>query len=441
VTAGQDATTTPHAANAPRSFVRTTLALVGTRVAVLVSGLIASVLMTRILGPEGRGQYAVVVAMVGAAVAIGHCSVEQSQVYLAGRGANIKALTANAMVLALILGTVAAGMTALVAVVFAYPYRGALGHPALPIALLAIPVTMIVLWTNGLLILEGRTRVMNRAVLLGGLVQVALYVGMAVAHRFTVTTVVLAWTLATAVPLLLTLPGLRPRRVDIRIRLAREAIGFGLRYHLSLVSFFLLLRIDVLMLGAIKDDRAVGLYALAVTLIELTNLVTDAVSTAVLQRQTSLPLEESGRFTARVVGLSGVLAVVAAAGLVAASPALVPLIFGADFRGSLPALFALAPGVVALAMARSAGGYLLRRNRPLVNSVIALTALGVNVALNLLLIPLWGIVGTGVASSIAYILLSGSYLTWLRHAAGVGIGDFRPRLTELLWRRAPERQV
>lgn len=432
MTAGQDATTTPHAANAPRSFVRTTLALVGTRVAVLVSGLIASVLMTRILGPEGRGQYAVVVAMVGAAVAIGHCSVEQSQVYLAGRGANIKALTANAMVLALILGTVAAGMTALVAVVFAYPYRGALGHPALPIALLAIPVTMIVLWTNGLLILEGRTRVMNRAVLLGGAVQVVMYMGLAITHRLTVTSVLLAWTLTTAVPLLLTLPALRPRRVDIRVKLARKAIGFGLRYHLSLVSFFLLLRVDVLMLGAIKDDHAVGLYALAVTLIELTNLVTDAVSAAVLQRQTNLPLDESGRFTARVVGLSGLLAVLAATGLVVASPALVPLVFGDDFRGSLPALFALAPGVVALAMARSAGGYLLRRNRPLVNSLIALTALGANVILNLWLIPLWGIAGAGVASSIAYILLAGSYLMWLRRAAGLALREFQPGIVDLL---------
>lgn len=432
MTIGRGGTTNARATHGPRSFVRTTLALVATRVTVLVSGLVATVLMTRILGPDGRGQYAVIVAMVGTAVAIGHCSVEQAQVYLAGRGANMKALAANAIALGLLLGAAVAGVTALVAAVFAYPYNRALEQPALPIALLAIPLTMIVLWTNGLLILEGRTRVMNRAVLLGGAVQVVMYMGLAITHRLTVTSVLLAWTLTTAVPLLLTLPALRPRRVDIRVELARKAIGFGLRYHLSLVSFFLLLRVDVLMLGAIKDDHAVGLYALAVTLIELTNLVTDAVSAAVLQRQTNLPLDESGRFTARVVGLSGLLAVLAATGLVVASPALVPLVFGDDFRGSLPALFALAPGVVALAMARSAGGYLLRRNRPLVNSLIALTALGANVILNLWLIPLWGIAGAGVASSVAYILLAGSYLMWLRRAAGLALREFQPGIVDLL---------
>jgi len=434
VTCGPGETSAPFEPNVPRAFVRTTLALIGTRVLLLVSGLFASVLMTRILGPEGRGQYAVIVAMVGTAVAVGHCSIEQAQVYLAGRGVDIRALTANAVILGLLLGSVVACATALVAVGYSYRYDRALNQLALLFALLAIPLTIVVLWTNGLLILEGRTRVMNRAVMVGGAVQVAMYTGLAITDRLTVTTALLAWALTIGAPLLLTLPALRPRRVDINLRLARESLGFGLRYHLALVGFFLLLRIDVLMLGAIKDDRVVGLYALAVTLIELTNLVTDAVSTAVLQRQTNLPLEESGRFTAQVVGLSGVLAVLAATGLLATSPTLVPLVFGEDFRGTLPALFALAPGVVALAMARSAGGYLLRRNRPLVNSLLALMALTVNVALNLALIPSWGLVGTGIASSIAYVLLAGSYLLWLYRAANLDMRDFQPRIITLLRR-------
>lgn len=425
---------TPQETAGRQSIIRSVLAIVGTRVVLLLSGVFVSVLIARILGPVGRGQYAVIVAMVGTAVVVGHCSVEQAQVYLASRGADMRALTANAVVLGLLLGVMVAGATALVALVFAFPYDRALQQPDLPIALLAIPVSIVVLWTNGLLVLDGRIRVLNRAMLLGGAVQVAMLVGLTITDRLTVTAVLLSWTVNAAVPLVLSLPALRPRWLDLRAPLARAALGFGLRYHPAQLGLFLLLRVDVLMLAAIKDDRVVGLYALAVTLIELTNLATDAVSTAVLQRQTNLPLAESGRFTARVVGLSGMLAVFGAAGLLIASPTLVPLVFGEDFRGSLPALFALAPGVVALAMARSAGSYLLRRNRPLINSLLALTALAVNVALNLALIPLWGLVGTGVASSIAYVLLAGSYLVWLRRAASLDICDFQPGIVTLLRR-------
>jgi O-antigen/teichoic acid export membrane protein len=61
-------------------------------------------------------------------------------------------------------------------------------------------------------------------------------------------------------------------------------------------------------------------------------------------------------------------------------------------------------------------------------------ALTVNVALNLALIPSWGLVGTGIASSIAYVLLAGSYLLWLYRAANLDMRDFQPRIITLLRR-------
>jgi multisubunit Na+/H+ antiporter MnhB subunit len=72
------------------------------------------------------------------------------------------------VILGLLLGSVVACATALVAVGYSYRYDRALNQLALLFALLAIPLTIVVLWTNGLLILEGRTRVMNRAVMVGG---------------------------------------------------------------------------------------------------------------------------------------------------------------------------------------------------------------------------------------------------------------------------------
>ena len=416
------------------SLVRTALAIAGTRVLLLVSGVVTSVLIARALGPEGRGQYAVLVAIAGTAVVLGHSSIEQAQVFLVGRGADMSVLSANAVWLGTLLGILVAGVTALVTVALEYPNPRAFQQPALPIALLAVPLSIVVLLTNGLLVLSGRTRVLNRSMLLSGAVQFVLLVIAAIAHRLTVTTVVLAWTLSAGTPLLLTLHALRPHRAHISPGLAREAFGFGIRYHGAMVSRFLLLRVDVLILAAMKDDRSVGLYALAVTLIELTNVATDAVSTAVLQRQTHLPLALSARLTARVVGLSGGLAAIAATALLALSPTLVPLVFGQNFRDCVPALFALGPGVVALAMARSASSYLLRHNRPLVNSAIAFAALAVNATLNLALIPRWGIVGCGLASSVAYVLLAIGHLIWLRQTAGLTSRDFKPDLAGLLRR-------
>jgi len=412
--APQEPTFPPRGPVASESHARIALGIFGTRVVLLSIGIATSVLLARTLGPQGRGEYAVIVAMVGIAVVLGHSSVEQAQVYLVSRRVNMRALAANAVAFGFLVGAAVAGATAIVAASFAFPYAGVLRQPDLPIALLAIPASLIVLWSNGLLVLAGRIRVLNRAMLLSGVVQVAMLLGFAVSGRLTVTVVLICWTVNAAVPLVLTLPALRPRREDVSVRLARETFAFGLRYHPAMLGLHLLLRVDVLILAAMTDDRSVGLYALAVSLIELTNVATDSVSTAVLRHQTLIPLHESGRFTLRVVGVSAVLAVLMSAGLLVVAPTLVPIIFGEEFRGSLPAVFALAPGVVAIAMARSASSYLLRLNRPLVNSALALSALALNVVLNLLLIPMWGIAGCGVASSIAYVVLAGSNLIWLR---------------------------
>lgn len=409
-----------------RSLARAAADVAGTRIVLLVLGLGVSVLIARALGPAGRGEYALVVAVSATAVTLGHLSIEQAQVYLTSTGAGLRRLAANAVALGLVLGCLAvAGVFALSALT-GYPAQEVESLLALGLGLAAVPFSMVALYANGLLVLEGRTDLVNRAALLGGGAQTALLVALGFAGRLTVTVVVAAWLLNAVLPLVVSLRHLRPSPQQLSWRLARQEAGLGLRYHGGLASLYLLLRVDVLMLAALRSDREVGLYALAVTLVELTNIATDAIATVVLRRQTTSSLADAALFTARVVGLTLVLALVAVLGLVLISPLFVPLVYGQAFSGAVPALFALAPGVVALAATRSAGGYLLRLNRPWTVTALAFTAMLVNVSLNLVLIPVLGIVGASVSSSVAYTLLAGAYVVWLRRSARLRWSSFSP---------------
>lgn len=416
------------------SLARRAVSLAGTRIVLLVLGTVASVLVARALGPAGRGQYAIAVAIAGTAVALAHASVEQAQVYLTSIGTSLRRLSANAVALSLVLGLAAVSVVAAASALVGYPSENLAQDGVLLLALASVPATILTLYTNGLLVLKGRTDLLNYGGLLGGTTQCLLLFVLAATGRLTVLLVVVAWALAAVLPLAVALPHLRPRARDLHLATARQELGLGLRYHGGLASLYLLLRVDVLLLAAFMDDRAVGLYALAVGLIELTNVATDAVATAVVQRQTTVSMQDAALLTARVVGATAVLAVAATAGLVLLGPVLVPLVYGAEFRDAVPALFALAPGVLALATSRSAGGYLIRLNRPWVVTGLAGSALLVNVLANLVLIPPLGIVGAGLASSLAYVLLAGCYLTWLRRAGGLRLRNFAPRL-ELRRRR------
>jgi O-antigen/teichoic acid export membrane protein len=402
------------------------MAVAGTRVLLLVLGTVASVVIARSLGPAGRGRYAFAVAVATTAIALSHASIEQAQVYLISTGTSLRRLAANAVGLGLALGLVAGAGVLLLCALFGWPTSAPFSDVPLLLALAAVPVSIAVLYTNGLLVLAGNTRLLNRAGLVAGGAQCATLVLLGATGRLSVPAVVAVWAVSAALPLLVSLPHLKPRVGDASWDLARQEIGIGLRYHAGLASLYLLLRVDVLILAALRSDTDVGLYSLAVGLVELTNVAADAVAMVILRRQATEALHQAAALTARVVGLTVVLASLVAGGLCLLGPTVVPLVYGRAFSDAMPSLYALAPGVLALAASRALGGYLIRLNKPWTYTILTTIAMLTNVGLNLVLIPRYGPAGAGLATSAAYILLALLMVRWFRLTARLPLTAFSP---------------
>ena len=96
--------------------------------------------------------------------------------------------------------------------------------------------------------------------------------------------------------------------------------------------------------------------------------------------------------------VGGVLVVVAAA----VAPFVIPLVYGQEYQDAIVPFLILLPAVLALAISRIASGDLVRRNRLGTTAGIAVTALAVNIALNLALISAFAAVGAAVASLSSY---------------------------------------
>jgi O-antigen/teichoic acid export membrane protein len=110
----------------------------------------------------------------------------------------------------------------------------------------------------------------------------------------------------------------------------------------------------------------------------------------------------------------------------------VPLAYGSDYVGSIAPLLALLPGVVAVGLTRPITAILVRLDRPLVLSAICILALVVNVSLNLVLIPVLGVVGASVASSVAYAAQALAYTSWLLRETPLRLADLRPTRRDLI---------
>jgi len=181
------------------------------------------------------------------------------------------------------------------------------------------------------------------------------------------------------------------------------ALSLGIRGQLGNVATFFNYRLDVFVVNYYLNTTEVGLYALGVMVSEALWQVPNAAALALVPR-TVRSLDETGvEFTCLVCRQVFSVACVTALIIAALSGWLIPLVFGERFAASVPVIWWILPGTVALAVSKVMCADLLARGVPEYATMFAFVSLVVTVVLDLLLIPRMGIQGAALASSAAYL--------------------------------------
>lgn len=406
--------------------VRETVAAYGARLAL---GAVIGIVISRSLHPEGRGAYAVVVLIASIATALGHLSIGQANVGF--WNTDRKAIPATN----LLLGPQIGALSALVVGAVVLLWRETLVPGADPwliaIALATVPVAVPIVHMTMITLLLGKLNVVNRSITLAALVQCILLLLAAWAGMLSTGVVVAVWVVVTTIQFGFLFPTIRPHLQGVDLGLARRLIRAGSEYHVGVVALFFLLRIDVLLLNALSTTARAGLYTLAVSVGEMAYAGTDALSQSMMRRQAEHQLDRSGDITTRTTRLAILISVLSVGFLCAVAPFAIPFLYGSPFRDSVPALWALAPGLVAYTITRALTTYLLRLGRPRVMSGFTVLALATNISLNLILIPVWGIVGCALASSASYVLYALCYANWFGRSVGLPVYQLLPGRAEV----------
>jgi O-antigen/teichoic acid export membrane protein len=188
-----------------------------------------------------------------------------------------------------------------------------------------------------------------------------------------------------------------------------DSLGLGLAAVLGAA----LSRLDIVLLGLLKDTEAVALYGGAYRFMESSQFLSTAVALASfpalarLSRTTSPTLGEATAIALKVVL---VVTVPLAVGFVVFAQPLLRLVYGPDFDGGQASLQILGPVVI------TTGVYSLvtfvlssqERQRPIVVALAACTV--VNVLGNLVLIPRMGATGAAIAWAATTVVLGGMTL-------------------------------
>jgi O-antigen/teichoic acid export membrane protein len=199
-----------------------------------------------------------------------------------------------------------------------------------------------------------------------------------------------------------------------------ELLRYGARSHPDLLFQQVMLRSDFLFIGALLGSSALGHYAMASAAAELLLIVPEAVTTPLMKRLLQQD-RDMQRLTPLALRLTATVMLGACLGMALIGEWLIVTLFGVVYQPAYPALLALLPGLFGLCYASILRLDLLGKNRPGTVSLLMGAGALLNLALNLILIPRYGIVGAAAASSIAYLGVTLALLALYCRLSGVAL--------------------
>ena len=409
-------------------FLPAAMQTFGAQVGVALLSLVNVMIVSRALGPSGRGNLAFLMAIATLTSFLATMGVHEANVNLAGSEPRLRrALAGNSVVLSAIVGAIAI-VAVVVLMVVAPGVKGDASTSLIVLALASVPMLLLNMYLRAVIQGEYGFGVSNLTWFLPAVINVSVNGALALVGELTVGLALATWivgqTIATAI-----MVWYIARRSGFgrpSISLAGRTLGFGTKSHVGRVMLLGNYRLDQWILGAIAGPTELGLYSVAVALAEALFLL--PTSLAIVQRPDLVRVSEADavRRSSAVFRHALFLTLVTGAVLVLAAPLIIVGLFGEDFRGAVNELRILACGAFGIVALKQLGNALTARQMPTQASLAIGFAFVSTVVLDLLLIPHHGGIGASIASTVSYTLGGIAMVVIFRRSLGGSGRDLIP---------------
>lgn len=387
-------------------FIRDSASVLATQVAITVMGVGTSVITARMLGPHDRGLFQLLVLLPTTLANFVKFGIPQANVYfMRRRGAAASDVASNSVWFALVLGTA----LALVAYVgrrwMLSPFLHEAPPSTIPAVLVLVPCVLLQTFFAGVLQAEQRFREYNFQQLMPTLLGLlGMPLALVVLHTGLIGAIVTQTLIAIVVTIWLAARVHRtaPLRLGWNRELARGMLSFGGKSYLQTLASTLHFRVDQYMIAAFLDPTQVGLYAVACNLTNLLLKLPDATGIVVYPRLAAAADRDAHAQTTAVCRHTLFIMAVAGLGYVVLGPTAVRVLYGKAYVDAIRPMLLMLPGIIMVSLYLLLTRNFTSRNRQQVNIVAAASALAINVGLNWVLIPRFGISGAAVSTAVSY---------------------------------------
>ncbi|NQT33740.1 polysaccharide biosynthesis C-terminal domain-containing protein [bacterium] len=402
----------------------------GSQVGVLLFGMSAQIILARTLGPSGKGTFSLAMAVASTLAVLAHMSLSSANSHFAGRHPDHRrAMVGNSLLLAFLWGAIVTGVVIYLKNRIPAAYLPSLSDRLWGMVLVAIIPLLLFEFSNGLVLglnwirRFSLTLILKEALLLTGVGWLA-YKGV-----LSVECAVAVWILACVAVAILQASSAWFRvglSITVSPRLLWRMATFSLQSHTANVFGFLRLRFDWFMIDYFLDQRELGYYTIACMLIYALWYLPIAIAQVLIPHissRISRDTEAGNELTPVLARLGTSVALLGALLLGVLGYPIILLLPGEEFLPAYPALLIMLPGGVMLGLARILAGDLIGRGLPKYSMVISISAFVINVVVNLIFIPKFGILGAAATASITHIFAGMMYVYFFTRVSGVRVRE------------------
>ena len=399
------------------TLVLTTLA----NLAVPLTAALTGPLLARVLGVEGRGQLAAVLAPLTLAMLLFNGGLPEAVTYhVARRKGEHARIVWTGAAMAVLTGIAAAGTVIAVAPILLEEFSDGVLLLSI-LAAVTLPAQAVMQSLRGVAQGLGRFELTIRERWANLISRLILLFAVAAIGELTVTSAAViteGTAVAAAVLLFPVVKGLHGRGVDRAV--ARSLTGFAGRNVTGTLSGIVILRIDQVLLAPLVGPVQLGYYAVAVTLAEIPAYAQKAFREVIFASSARRSDPYLVARAARVIVL--VQVPLCAAGILLA-PHVIHALFGEDFKPATDMARVLFVATIPAGCGVVLGAGLLAVGRPELRSLALVTGAASTVVALFVLVPRFDALGAAYASLISYVLSAGLLVILFHRETGLPVRD------------------
>jgi len=391
---------------ARRSFLKDISGVFASNILAIISALLIDIVLSRQLGPEGRGLYAAILVVPLIVTSFVMLGIRRSAVYHLGKKLYDADRTVSGVMSLLVITSIFAVIISGVAYLLMQP-KG-LTLPMAVLALMTVPVKLILVYSGGIFIGNEDFKRSNLQVWLPlfiDLLGITLFV---VLLKWSVNGALLALFLANLIVSVMSLRYLSANykiRISLDVEVISSLANIGVVYAIAVVIMQLNYRVDILLLQELSTMKEVGYYSLGVAISDKLWQLPSAIGLVVMSRSANVEdTSQLDRDVAKLVRVSFLIVLLAAILLWLVIPFLLPLLFGEKFIPSISVVQLMLPGIIMFVIVRILSGRFAGAGHPKLLISLFVPTLLVNIILNLFWIPEYGSLGAAMATNVSYSL-------------------------------------